>query len=395
MSFAGLKKQINKANQYVSERMGNAEATKLDETYHELERKIDVTNELVDDFLIKTHEYLQPNPATRAKMATAATLSKIRGTSKSMPYPQPEGLLGDSMLKHGKALGDESNFGKALMDAGESYRMMADVKYALEDNVKQNFLDPLTHLQSNDLKEVGHHRKKMQGRRLDYDCKKRKQKDFTTEEIRQAEEKLEESKKLAETAMFNVLDNDVEQISQLAAFVEAQLDFHRQTSQILEGLSEQLKTRIKQAANRPRGQHLPQAVLTEEQRAGGRSPVPDSPQHTRSGSQQVSRRGSLQQLTATSQDPWASMAGGGGAAGMPPPPYKDQRAAGAANGKPQACCRANYDFDAENEGELSFKEGEMINLIAKIDDNWFEGTLPTSGRTGYFPVSYVTMVVPL
>jgi len=44
--------------------------------------------------------------------------------------------------------------GKALIDAGETYRMMADVKYALEDNVKQNFLDPLTHLQSNDLREV-------------------------------------------------------------------------------------------------------------------------------------------------------------------------------------------------------------------------------------------------
>lgn len=44
--------------------------------------------------------------------------------------------------------------GKALCDAGETYKMMADVKYALEDNVKQNFLDPLTHLQNNDLKEV-------------------------------------------------------------------------------------------------------------------------------------------------------------------------------------------------------------------------------------------------
>lgn len=44
-------------------------------------------------------------------MATAATLSKIRGTAKTMPYPQPEGILGDAMLKHGKSLGDDSNFG--------------------------------------------------------------------------------------------------------------------------------------------------------------------------------------------------------------------------------------------------------------------------------------------
>ncbi len=31
---------------------------------------------------------------------------------------------------------------------------MAGIKYALEDNVKQNFIEPLRHLQSKDLKEV-------------------------------------------------------------------------------------------------------------------------------------------------------------------------------------------------------------------------------------------------
>jgi endophilin-A len=56
-------------------------------------------------------------------------------------------------------------------------------------------------------------------------------------------------------------------------------------------------------------------------------------------------------------------------------------------------CAALYDFDAESPGELSFKEGDTINLKTKIDDNWYEGTL--NGETGYFPVTYVSVLVPL
>jgi len=38
MAFAGLKKQINKANQYVTEKMGAAEGTKMDDDFVEMER---------------------------------------------------------------------------------------------------------------------------------------------------------------------------------------------------------------------------------------------------------------------------------------------------------------------------------------------------------------------
>lgn len=43
---------------------------------------------------------------------------------------------------------------QSLMEAGESLKQMADIKYSLDDNVKQNFLEPLHHLQTKDLKEV-------------------------------------------------------------------------------------------------------------------------------------------------------------------------------------------------------------------------------------------------
>ncbi|VDK35356.1 unnamed protein product [Gongylonema pulchrum] len=131
----------------------------------------------------------------------------------------------------------------------------------MEDNVKHNFLDPLAHLQQTDLKEVNHHRSKLKGRRLDYDCKKRKQ--TRDEELIQAEDKLEESKKLAEQAMYNLLSNDVEQVTQLCALVDAQLDFHRQTTQVLEHLRTQLNQRIAEASSRPRAEHVIKPVLTD------------------------------------------------------------------------------------------------------------------------------------
>jgi hypothetical protein len=42
----------------------------------------------------------------------------------------------------------------ALLEMGESMKQMADVKYSLDDNIKQNFLEPLHHMQTKDLKEV-------------------------------------------------------------------------------------------------------------------------------------------------------------------------------------------------------------------------------------------------
>ena len=40
------------------------------------------------------------------------TISKIRGQGKVAPYPQPEGILGEHMIKHGKDYGEETSFGE-------------------------------------------------------------------------------------------------------------------------------------------------------------------------------------------------------------------------------------------------------------------------------------------
>lgn len=40
------------------------------------------------------------------------TMSKIRGQEKGPGYPQAEALLAEAMLKFGRELGDDCNFGK-------------------------------------------------------------------------------------------------------------------------------------------------------------------------------------------------------------------------------------------------------------------------------------------
>ncbi|XP_066992826.1 endophilin-A isoform X9 [Anabrus simplex] len=359
MAFAGLKKQINKANQYVTEKMGGAEGTQMDMEFMDMERKTDVTYELVEELQIKTKEFLQPNPTARAKMAAVKGISKLSGQAKASTYPQPEGVLGDCMVTYGRKLGDDSLFGLALIEMGEAMKQMADVKYSLDDNIKQNFLEPLHHLQTKDLKEVMHHRKKLQGRRLDFDCKRRRQ--AKDEEIRLSEDKFAESLHLAQMGMFNLLENDVEQISQLATFSEALLEYHQQCVEVLKILTETLLEKKDEAANRPKSEFVPKTLadLHVEGLTDGMNGAPPHPPSS---------------TASPLPSPMRSPARG-------PPPNKNP------------CCTALYDFEPENPGELGFKEGETITLISKIDENWYEGSV--NGRTGYFPVTYVQVVVPL
>ncbi|XP_037511360.1 endophilin-A isoform X5 [Rhipicephalus sanguineus] len=363
MAFAGLKKQINKANQYVSEKIGGAEGTKFTDEYMEMERKIDLTSELVEELIVKTKEYLQPNPASRAKLMVS---TKLRGPGKTHAYPQPEGVLGESMVKYGTDLGEESPFGQSLIEAGEALKQLADIKYALEDNVKQNFLEPLTQLQNKDLKDVLHHRKKLQGRRLDYDCKKRKQLKgghLTEEEIKLAEDKFEESFNLASMGMFNLLQNDVEQISQLHALAEAFCEYHQQCAEVLQGLTERLLEQKAEAAEREHEPYEPKKL-------------------------------SDLNLTTMHDDVSPMVESGGGYFnGEPQHNSLFFTSAPTARAPRAASCRALYDFEPENEGELGFHEGDLISLVRRVDDNWYEGSL--DGRTGMFPVNYVEVVVPL
>nr|XP_034313650.1 uncharacterized protein LOC105332198 isoform X41 [Crassostrea gigas] len=52
--------------------------------------------------------------------------------------------------------------------------------------------------------------------------------------------------------------------------------------------------------------------------------------------------------------------------------------------------RARYNFNGQTNVELSLRKGEIVTLLRRVDENWFEGR--AGNRQGIFPVAYVEVV---
>jgi endophilin-A len=353
MSLAGFKKQINKANQYVSEKMGSVEGTKMEDEFVDMERKTEAITSLVSQLTVKTKEYLHPNPAIRAKMY-------MHMGTPGTAYPQTEGLIGDVMLKAGHDLDPfDSEYASALLDVGSALIEVGDSRNCMDAHVQENFLIPLHELETKDLKELGLNRKKLQGRRLDFDCKKRKGPGkVSLEEVKMAQYKFEESKAVCNEGMSKLLDNEVEMIHQLSQLVCGLLEFHKRSADTLERVVLLLNKRVVGAKSGPTF-------------AGSSSPT------TKPASSSASK-------AETASGNVAASAKGTN-------PLADDSAI-ATETKP--CCRAKSEYKKQKDNELSFKEGQVIMLVSKdVDGEWFEGIM--DGKFGRFPSSAVEIVVDL
>ncbi|XP_032046700.1 sorbin and SH3 domain-containing protein 1 isoform X6 [Aythya fuligula] len=53
---------------------------------------------------------------------------------------------------------------------------------------------------------------------------------------------------------------------------------------------------------------------------------------------------------------------------------------------------AKFNFNGDTQVEMSFRKGERITLIRRVDENWYEGRISGTTRQGIFPVTYVEVL---
>ncbi|MEE6488109.1 hypothetical protein FKM82_015133 [Ascaphus truei] len=53
---------------------------------------------------------------------------------------------------------------------------------------------------------------------------------------------------------------------------------------------------------------------------------------------------------------------------------------------------AKFNFNGDTPVEMSFKKGERITLIRRVDENWYEGKISGTNRQGIFPVTYLDVI---
>uniref|UniRef100_A0A8D0LBE1 Sorbin and SH3 domain containing 1 n=1 Tax=Sphenodon punctatus TaxID=8508 RepID=A0A8D0LBE1_SPHPU len=53
---------------------------------------------------------------------------------------------------------------------------------------------------------------------------------------------------------------------------------------------------------------------------------------------------------------------------------------------------AKFNFNGDTQVEMSFRKGERITLIRRVDENWYEGKISGTTRQGIFPVTYLEVL---
>ncbi|KAI8327118.1 hypothetical protein EDC96DRAFT_532760 [Choanephora cucurbitarum] len=356
-------KNIGKFKQWTGERFGGAKVTLQTEDFQKLEQETDHRRDGYEN-VVESVELTSPEDA------------KI----KMMPFE----ILGTSLYHYGSALPDESALGIALINLGQAETRIAALQEAFAYDIKTKYMNVLS-TGLLEYKEYDSLRKKLTSRRLDYDSKlnrlnkAKKEKPELEQEMQAARMKYEDTEHDLIQKMAYLQEFEEEHRDALLGLIEAQCTYHAQAKELLEaikknwgqGLSSDPREFMGNVMVRPSESTHPTAVpaasITEDM---GPAATPITTTSTSLASTIVPPP-----ATATPSIPMEHPLSSTEA-----PPERQY------SGEYEKYRKALFDFNGQNDDEISFKTGEIIAVINEIDKGWWLGEVHS--KRGIFPVNY-------
>ncbi|KAL4928701.1 BAR domain protein [Aspergillus undulatus] len=219
-----VNKRFDRFKQWAGERMGSEVKTNVSDDFKALETEMIVRHEGID----RIHKSMT------AYVKSVSKRSEGDDKEKTLPVAH----LGASMITHGEDYDANNEYGRCLTMFGRAEERLARIQESYISQATSSWLESLERSLTQ-LKDYQASRKKLDQRRLAYDTslskmQKAKREDFRVEEeLRTQKVKYEEANDDVHRRMLDIKHSEPENVMDLQAFLDAQLNYHEQCREVL------------------------------------------------------------------------------------------------------------------------------------------------------------------
>ncbi|KAI8376926.1 hypothetical protein BD560DRAFT_391149 [Blakeslea trispora] len=390
-------KNIGKFKQWTEEKLGNAKITLQTEDFQRLE--VETERKRV------AYEKLHASVVLLQSQLVKRKVSPEDNKSKRLPND----MVGVCLSNYGNEFTDEAALAVASINFGQAQSKLASLQEEYADTMKSIYLEKLDDGLAQ-FKEYQQLRKKLESRRLDYDSKlgrlqkSKKEKPELEQEMQAAKLKYEDSEYDVIQKMAALQEFEDVHCEALEHLLDIQMNYLSRSLEVLSdvknnwgarssGTTRRMTELSRSSSNHSGDENGPMnglrspAVTPRKYSTGSRSGSYDNtlipPPVTMSNSN-TTRRIPSRNNSSFSEEPPRSV-----------PPVLPRRQSQHSETPIRNQRKAAYEFDGDNTDELSFRVGDIIQVVEEVDEGWWLGEVVEpngSVRRGIFPVNYTEAV---
>ncbi|KAI9483919.1 MAG: hypothetical protein EXX96DRAFT_479300 [Benjaminiella poitrasii] len=326
-------------------------------------------------------------------------------------------IFGVCLSNYGNEFIDDTPLGIAAINFGQAQSRIASFQEEYADSMKSQYIEKLEEgLQL--FKEYQALRKKLESRRLDYDSKlsrlqkSKKEKPELEQEMQASKMKYEDSEYDVIQKMAALQEFEDEHSEALQNLLEIQFEYFTRSLEVLNDVRSNWTNPQPQETY---GRSIPRRNLSrtlsnnsngDESPYGGTLPISRSATTSQPRRLSLSRNGSVEntvrKMPTISRKNSNSLSDRDELPPMnlsrtvvPSPALPRRQSSNTDGPSVRNQRKAMYDFEGENADELSFRIGDIIQVIEEVDEGWWVGEIREPQgvvRCGIFPVNYTESI---